>query len=424
MSSDTHPHTVSHSHTVRAVHCPYDAADEKVYQALQRATEPLTGTWDRLGRARRIGIKFNQDKPPERQVRFQGQLQQLVSAKVARAVLRLLRERTSAELVCVDVSYYAMYHGTDPQQTGTVLPALREFGVQYVDGTQPSHKMCPVPGGGQVFRQYMLPQAAADADEFVSVAKLKNHAFMGVTLSLKNLFGLMPGEPHNHTRHYFHHLVRMPYMLADLGRIFNPALNVIDGLVGQAGREWGDGGAKGPPRVANVLVAGDNTVATDACATELMGHDPQADWLTPPYYRDRNAILVAASGGFGTADPAQVDFRTEAQAPLGEFYVRETDSRDMVLSWRRTTCEQALYYRNHRDEFIRQYAGEYILLQEGQVRWHSPDSRLEVSRRKLAGEHPEQAMWLKYVDPEESEGEHFEVYEDQIAAVPTFPKSA
>jgi len=72
-----------------------------------------------------------------------------------------------------------------------------------------------------------------DADAFVSVQKLKNHAFMGVTLCLKNLFGLMPTEPHGRTRAYYHHLVRMPYMLADIGRIFDPTLNIIDGLISQ-----------------------------------------------------------------------------------------------------------------------------------------------------------------------------------------------
>ena len=38
----------------------------------------------------------------------------------------------------------------------------------------------------------------------------------------------------------------MPYMLADLGRIFNPTLCIIDGLIGQAGREWGNGRNEGP----------------------------------------------------------------------------------------------------------------------------------------------------------------------------------
>ena len=94
-----------------------------------------------------------------------------------------------------------------------------------------------------------------------------------------------------------------------------------------------------------------------------------------------------------------------------------TDPLETVISWRRTTCEQALYYRDHQREFIEKYAGEYILLQENEVRWHDPSSWLRQSRRVLSGDRPDQAMWLKYVDPEEVEGEHFEVYERALADI-------
>ena len=403
---------MAHDYRVRAVHCDHAGTDDEVYEALKRATAPLTSTWDRLARAKRIGIKMNQDMTTDSWVYCEGLLQQLVCEKVVRAVLRLLRERTDAELVVADVSYYAMYQGTDPQKTATALPVLREFDVEYVDGTTAPATVCPVPGGGQMFEHYVLPTAALEVDEFISVAKMKNHGFMGVTLSLKNLFGLMCGEPRGHTRTYFHHVVRMPYMLADLGRIFAPALNIIDGLVGQAGQEWGDGGAAAPPRIPNTLVAGDHTIATDACTTHLMGHDPQSDWLVPPFHRDRNALKVAAEGGFGTVDLAAIDFESEVEAPVAEFFGQVTDASEVAQSWQRTTCEQGLYYRDHcEDEFFERYAGQYILLQEGQVRWHHEVSDLKQSRRVLSGEKPDQAMWLKYVDPDEAEGEHFEVYE-------------
>jgi hypothetical protein len=402
---------------VRAAHCDYRAEEEQIYQALKRATDPLTETWDRLARAKRIGIKFNHDQPVDNWVRYEGQLQQLVSEKVGRAFLRLMRERTDAELVSPDVSFYTMYDNTDPNDTFTLMPALREFGVEFIDGTQPPYKTYPVPGGGQMFSQYLLPERAMDVDEFISVGKMKNHGFMGITLSLKNLFGLMPGEPEGNTRTYYHHLVRMPYMLADMGRLFNPALCIVDGLVGQAGMEWGNGDEKGPGRVANTLIAGNHTIATDACTAHLMGHDPQSDWLTPPFHRDRNSLLVAAEAGFGTVDLDKIDFESEVSGPLNEFFSYITDSQELVVSWRRTTCEQALYFRDNRQKFVDQYAGEYILLQEGQVRWHDKVSDLKESRRVLAGDKPEQAMWLKYVDSEEAEGEHFEVYEKALAKI-------
>ena len=402
--------------TVRAVHCDHKASDDAVYEALKRATARLNAAWSKLRQARRIGIKFNQDKAPERTVMFEGQRQQLVSDSVVRATLRLLRENTDAELFCVDASFYVMYNGETLERTTNIAPILREFKVPYVNGTQPPYKLVQTPDGGQMFRQYLMIQDAVEADEFVSVATIKNHAFMGVTGCLKNLFGLMPTEPHGRPRTYYHHLVRMPYMLADIGRILNPALNVVDALVGQAGMEWGDGAGLG--RIVDGLVAGDQVIATDACLMHLMGHDPQSDWLTQPFHRDRNPILVAAEGGFGTVDLDKIDFQSElAPQPEGTFFAVMTDSFETNLTWRRTMCEQALYYHDHRRDFER-YAGEYILLQDGEVRWHSPEGTIRVSRRELAGENPDHAMWFKFVDPEEAEGEHYEVYERALKHIP------
>jgi uncharacterized protein (DUF362 family) len=397
---------------VRAVGCDHAATDEEVYQALRRATLPLSAAWAKLRAAKRIAIKFNQAWPPDRHVYYEGQLLQLVSEKVARATLRLLSEETSAELVCVEISVVGSAAQRRNNGTITLLPLLEEYDVTFVDGDQPPHKTCAVPGGGRMFRQYLLPEAAVDADAFVSVQKLKSHAFMGVTLCLKNLFGLVPTEPYGRSRQYYHHLVRMPYHLVDLGRIFDPALNIVDALVGQAGREWGEAN----PRVTDALIAGDQVVATDACATRLMGHDPSADWLTPPFHRDRNALLVAAEGGFGTVAADEIDFQSEVEAPLGEFYTQVTDSRERVINWRHTTAEQALYYRDHAAEF-RRYAGEYILLQDYQVQWHDKSSQIYVSRRDLARNNPDQALWLKYVDPDEAEGEHYAVYERVLREV-------
>lgn len=406
---------------VRAVHCEYQADDDAVYNALKRATDPLTDSWERLRKARRIGIKFNQDKEPKNRVYFEGQLQQLVSKKVARAFLRLLRDRTDAHLVVPDVSFYTMYNGASLAETTTFADIFEEFDIEYVNGIEPPYKTVAVPGGGQMFAQYLLPHGAVDVDEFISVAKLKNHAFMGITLTLKNLFGLMPGEPEGHTRTYFHHLVRMPYMLADLGRIFDPCLNIVDGLIGQAGREWGNGRDEGPTQIANTLVAGNQTIATDACTAHLMGHDPTVDWLTPPFHRDRNSLLVAAEGGFGTVDLAEIDFESEVSAPVGQFYSALTDPMETVISWKRTTAEQALHYIDNQKEYVNRYGGEYILLQQGEVRWHDPVSDLRASRRKLAGNNPDQALWLKYVDPDEREEERFHVYEHALKQATQLP---
>ena len=397
------------NYRVRAVQCHYLADEETIYQALVQATDPLEAAWARLAAAKRIGIKFNQEWPVETTKVYAGQFQELVAEKVARAVLRLLRERTTAELICSSISVFRKERTHEADETNHLGPLLKEFGVRFVEGDLPPHTIVQTPGGGRMFRQYILPTESVDVDAFISVAKMKNHAFMGVTACLKNLFGLMPQPPHGRARQYWHHIVRMPYMLADLGRIYNPALNIVDGLVAQAEREWG-----GQPRIGNCLVAGDQIIATDACTAYLMGHDPKSDWPTPPFLRDRNSLLTAAEGGFGTVNLDEIDFKSEVTSPVDQFYCQQVDPSETTASWRRSTCEQALYYRDHREQFA-QYVGEYILLYKNRVIWHSKSSTFTGSRRDLAADDPKSAIYMKLVDPEEAEGEHFEVYERTLA---------
>lgn len=403
--------------SVRAVYCDHRASDDEVYQALKRATQPLTKSWGRLRKAKRIAIKFNQDKEQRNHVTWRNHRLQLVSDSVARATLRLLRENTSAELFCVDVSFYRKYVPQAKDEDTTQLRhVLREFDVTCIDGNV-DVVWANVPGRGLMFDKYPVTREFNDMDEWISVQKLKNHAFMGVTLCMKNLFGLMPTEPLGRPRTYYHHLVRMPYMLADLGRLYNPALNIIDGMVCQAGEEWGKGNEM---RIANTLIAGDHVVATDAVGAHLMGHDiTGGDWKTEPFHRDRNSLRVAAESGFGTVNLDEMDFESEVTAPVGDkpFFAKITDSPEIVHSWRKTTAEQGLYYRDHFGEITRRYAGEYILMQMGEVKWHEKSGTVKASRRVLSGGHPEQAMWMKYVDPEDAEGEHFEIYERTLGQI-------
>lgn len=396
---------------VRAVRCDHRAGDEEVYQALKRATDPLEGAWQKIRKARRITIKFNQVFPPARRQHWGELLQELVDAQVARATLRLLREANpSAELLCPETSPEARRDGLPLEANVAHVPLLKEYGVTLVEADRPPLKVCPVPGGGLMFKQYLLSESVVETDAFVSVAKMKNHAFMGVTLCLKNLFGLPPLPPLGRARPYWHHIIRLSYLLVDLGQITQPALNIVDGRVAQSGREWG-----GQGRVADTLIAGDHVIATDACGAYLMGFDPLTDWPNQPFVRDRSSLRIAHDAGFGVADLAQIDFQSEVHRPVASFRTVETDPFETVAAWRRSTCEQALYYRDHRQQFYDRYAGEFILLQDYEVKWHDRQSEFFYSRRDLAGARKQSALWFKYVDPDEAEGEHFEVYEKELA---------
>ena len=393
-------------YAVRASHCDHRATEEEIYDVLKRTTDPLTRSWEKLEKAKKVVLKFNMIKKREAIAYFEGRRRELVDDAVARAVLRLLRERTDAELIATD---------TFPYGNGFITPddfnyrhILQEYGVRYVDANLPPFTEYRVPGGGSMFDQYVLNAVFAEADEVVSIAKMKNHAFMGITLTMKNLFGLPPMiPPQGRTRSYYHHFIRLSYVLPDLGLITNPCLNIIDALTGQWGREWG-----GEGRICDALVAGDHCVATDVCGMTLMGHDPYADWPTPPFRRDRNHLLIAAQRGFGTLNLDEIDFESEVEGPLAEFDSVETDSGETVDSWRRTTCEQGLIYREEQGKIIDTYRGQFVYMQDGEIVWSGEDPTNLGSRRELSGKRKDSALWLKYVDPEEREGEHFERYEE------------
>lgn len=398
------------AYRVRAIPCSHQASGEEIYERLKSITAPLDRSWARIEKARKVGIKFNMQMRTEAVRRIGGRRQELVDEDVVRASLRLLQERTDAELFVIDTSMVPA--GQRPGHDFNMAPIFEEFGIPYVEAGDPPFERYKVPGGGTMFSEYQLSATLGEADAFVSIAKMKNHGFMGITLCLKNLFGLPPIPPHGRVRTYFHHVIRLSYVLPDLGLITQPCLNIIDGLTGQARREWG-----GEGRICDVLIAGDHVIATDACGMHLMGTDPHLDWPHPPFRRDRSPIAVAAEHGFGTANLEEIDLDMGGlQPPLAEFDSEELVPGERVKSLRRSACEQALFYREHRQRLCDQYAGSYIFLQDGNVVWSGTEPDKAGAVQDVSGERKDHAVWLKLADPDEREGEHIGVYERILAA--------
>ncbi len=181
----------------------------------------------------------------------------------------------------------------------------------------------------------------------------------------------------------------------------------MDATTGQWGRERG-----GEGRVCNTLIAGDQIIATDAVGASLMGHDPASDWPTPPFRRDRNHLLVAAQSGFGTVSLDEIDFESEVEGPLNEFDSVEEDPPGIMATVRETACEQGLFNRDRMQAMIEEHGGNFVYLQDGEVKWIGEDPAHIKSHLEFTGKKPGSALFLKKVDPEEQEGELFEAYED------------
>lgn len=146
-----------------------------------------------------------------------------------------------------------------------------------------------------------LPGSIRAADLVVSMPKLKTHHWAGVTLSMKNLFGLLPGVCYGWPKNVLHHQ-GIDRSILDIAATARVDLAIVDGLVGMEG----DGPILGTAREAGLLVVGANLPAVDATCCRLMGIDP---W--------RIAHLAGASGRLGPISARHIDQRGEPAEPLG-----------------------------------------------------------------------------------------------------------
>jgi uncharacterized protein (DUF362 family) len=143
-----------------------------------------------------------------------------------------------------------------------------------------------VPNLGRYTRLPTLtfPVSLRQADWVVSLAKMKTHHWAGVTLSMKNLFGVMPGSFYGWPKNVLH-WEGIEKCILDINTTLRPHFAIIDGIVGMEG----DGPIMGNPRDAGVLLMGRNPLAVDATGARIMGIDP---WKVP--------YLAEASGNLGT----------------------------------------------------------------------------------------------------------------------------
>ncbi|MFN3650991.1 MAG: DUF362 domain-containing protein [Armatimonadota bacterium] len=205
-------------------------------------------------------------------------------------------------------------------------------------GKGKSYTRVKVPWGGSLFPSYELNHSYVDCDYYISLAKLKNHANAGVTLAVKNNFGVTPTALYGQAEHdenttnarvaMFHEgkinppagvpreldptsprkpTYRVPRHTVDSLGIRPIDLALIDGVETASGGE-GPWVGKLTPRKSHVLIGGRNAVCTDAIATAVMGYDPLAKSGTGPFPGD-NHLTMAMELGLGTCNPKQIEVR-------------------------------------------------------------------------------------------------------------------
>jgi uncharacterized protein (DUF362 family) len=119
-------------------------------------------------------------------------------------------------------------------------------------------------------KELYLPKTVLEADFVVSMPKLKTHHWVGVTLSLKNMFGIVPGCCYGWPKNILH-WAGIAGSILDINSTVRPDFAIVDGIIGMEG----NGPIQGTPKSSQVLVLGDDPVAVDATCARVMGLDPQ-----------------------------------------------------------------------------------------------------------------------------------------------------
>jgi uncharacterized protein (DUF362 family) len=115
-----------------------------------------------------------------------------------------------------------------------------------------------------------LSRTVATADVLISLPKLKTHHWAGATLSLKNLFGTLPGICYGWPKNELHWR-GIDNSIVDIALTRAPDLAIVDGVVGMEG----DGPINGTPKPFGALVMGCDALAVDATCCRLMKLRPE-----------------------------------------------------------------------------------------------------------------------------------------------------
>lgn len=206
------------------------------------------------------------------------------SPEVCRALAILVRELGARPLIAessavgVDTEAAICFMGYD---------RLRDEGFEVLDLKRTTPAVLDAPAG-VVTKSFNTWEPAIRANAIISVPVLKTHDQCEVTLSLKNLKGLI-SDPDKRLLHR----VGVTEGVCDLAATFKPAFTVIDGIWGQEGL----GPLYGVPVEMDLIVAGRDLVAADAVGAAIMDFNPA----------EIDIIRRAQERGLGTGDLAQID---------------------------------------------------------------------------------------------------------------------
>jgi uncharacterized protein (DUF362 family) len=184
--------------------------------------------------------------------------------------------------------------------------SLRDEKIRFVDLNRDELIRTPLRASYMGMKSLWLPRAVLEADFLVSMPKIKTHHWSGVTLSMKNMFGVVPGSRYGWPKNILH-WNGIQESILDLCATVPVHFVIADGIAAIEG----NGPLNGTPRPLRKIVVAYDPVAADATCARLMGFEP-----------DRIVHIQEGSRFLGNAAPSLIDQVGETvNAPAEPFQV-------------------------------------------------------------------------------------------------------
>lgn len=187
---------------------------------------------------------------------------------IIKLAVNLLNYLGAKEIVVADGP--AEFRDTEFLLSATgVGPICTKLGVPFVDLNLDSLVKVDNQHGFTPIKTFLMPKSVMQADLVISLPKLKTHQWAGMTCSMKNLFGTIPGRKYGWPKNILHK-VGIDITIMDIMHMVKPCFALVDAVIAMEG----NGPLSGTARKAGYIVAGSDLAAVDATCARTMEFEP------------------------------------------------------------------------------------------------------------------------------------------------------
>ena len=207
--------------------------------------------------------------------------------EVVKAVVEMALNAGAKKVIVMD---HSCHKPADTYKRSGIEAAAKEAGaeVRYAD----ENRLVIHDFKGEQVKRWPMFKDFLEVDTFINVPILKHHGSSGLTIGMKNLYGILGGN-----RGKLHR--NMGMSIADLGHGFKTDLTIVDAFR-VLKRNGPIGGRLSDVELKKTVIASPNIFEADVVAANVFGDDPMR----------HDFIRMAAQKNMGNTDINKINLKT------------------------------------------------------------------------------------------------------------------